>query len=117
MLAAVLVMAATLLSGCAGLAKLQELELKEIWFGKDEGEENNGQSWFSNKETIYFWYSDETLTDINSAAVAFGEREGVRILPVLNSESEYLEAINEATLHTGQAPDAYLLSNDLLEKA
>ena len=41
----------------------------------------------------------------------------MRVLPVLNSESEYLEAINDATLHSGQTPDVYLLSNDLLEKA
>ena len=134
MLAAVLVIAATLLSGCAGLkapegsgwketvvSGLQDIEvpvLQELWKKIIGEEEEDGQSWFSNKETIYFWYSDETLTDyINSAAVAFGEQEGVRVLPVLNTESEYLEAINDATLHSNQTPDAYLLSNDLLEKA
>ena len=126
MLAAVLVMAATLLSGCSGWKATESLRLKEIavsglqelWEKVTGEEEDNGQSWFNNKETIYFWYSDETLTDyINNAAVAFGQREGVRVLPVLSSESEYLEAINDATLHSGQTPDAYLLSNDLLEKA
>ncbi|MBE5891827.1 MAG: extracellular solute-binding protein [Lachnospiraceae bacterium] len=125
MLAAVLVIAATLLSGCAGLKEveisgLKELKpgLQDLWKKFTHEEEDNGQSWFSSKETIYFWYSDETLTDyINSAAVAFGEREGVRVLPVLCTESEYLEAIDEATLHSGQTPDVYLLSNDLLEKA
>ena len=126
MLAAVLVMAATLLSGCSGWKATENLRLKEIavsglqelWKKVTGEEEDNGQSWFNNKETIYFWYSDETLTDyINNAAVEFGQREGVRVLPVLSSESEYLEAINDATLHSGQTPDAYLLSNDLLEKA
>ena len=74
--------------------------------------------WFGNKETIYFWYSDEALSGyINSAAVAFGEREGVRVIPVLTSESEYLEAVNRASLQDTQAPDAYILSNDSLEKA
>lgn len=73
---------------------------------------------FRNKETIYFWYSDDTLTDfINSAAVSFGEKEDVRVIPVLASDSEYLEAINEASLHGEQVPDAYILSNDSLEKA
>lgn len=118
MLAAVLVMAATLLSGCAGLKELELSGLKALWAKNVGEEEDNGQSWFNNKETIYFWYSDESLTDyINNAAVEFGQREGVRVLPVLSSESEYLEAINAATLHSGQTPDAYLLSNDLLEKA
>lgn len=75
-------------------------------------------SWFDKKETIYFWYSDENLSGyINSAAVAFGEREGVRVIPVLTSESEYLEAINRASLEGNHVPDAYLLSNDSLEKA
>lgn len=73
---------------------------------------------FYNKETIYFWYSDESLTDfINSAAVAFGEKKDVRVIPVLTSDSEYLEAINNASLHSEQIPDAFIVSNDSLEKA
>lgn len=70
------------------------------------------------KETIYFWYTDESLTSFfNSAAVEFGEREGVRVIPVLTSDSEYLEAVNRASLHTRQIPDVYLVGNDSLEKA
>lgn len=80
--------------------------------------ENEADLLFRNKETIYFWYSDDTMTDfINSAAVSFGEKEDVRVIPVLTSDSEYLEAINEASLHSEQIPDAYILSNDSLEKA
>lgn len=87
---------------------------------KMSGEEEDASrlSWFSDKETIYFWYSDDTMTNyINSAAVAFGEAEGVRVIPILSSESEYLEAVNRETLHSEQIPDVYLLSNDSLEKA
>lgn len=70
------------------------------------------------KETIYFWFSDDTMADyINSAAVVFGEKYGVRVIPKLVSGSEYLEAINYATLHEETMPDAYLLTNDSLEKA
>lgn len=70
------------------------------------------------KETIYFWYSDEGMTDfINSAAVSFGELNDVRVIPQLASDNEYLEAINEASLHDGNIPDAYIISNDSLEKA
>ena len=47
--------------------------------------------WLDRTETIYFWYSDESMsTFINSAAVSFGEREEVRVIPVLTSEGEYL---------------------------
>lgn len=83
------------------------------------GTEDRGiSSWFNHKETIYFWYSDENMTNfINSAAVAFGEREDVRVIPVLASESEYLEALNQASVHSDQVPDVYLISHDSLEKA
>ncbi len=70
------------------------------------------------KDTIYFWFADETMADyINSAAVVFGEKYGVRVIPQQVSGSEYLEAINHATVHEGPVPDAYLLTNDSLEKA
>jgi len=70
------------------------------------------------KDTIYFWYSDETMSDyINSAAVVFGEKYDVRVMPQLVSGREYLEAINSATMQGEQAPDAYLITNDFLEKA
>lgn len=70
------------------------------------------------KETIYFWYTDSSMTDyLGSAAVAFSEKNDVRVIPRLVSASEYLEAINEASLAGEQMPDAYLLSNDSLGKA
>lgn len=70
------------------------------------------------KETIYFWYTDEALTDyVNSAAVTFGEENHVRVIPVLTSGTEYLEAIHEASLKGEQVPDAYLISNEALGKA
>lgn len=75
-------------------------------------------SWIGQKDTLYFWYADEELTDyLSSAAVTFGEKEGVRVIPVLASDSEYLEAINQASLQGEQTPDVYLLSSDALEKA
>jgi maltose-binding protein MalE len=72
----------------------------------------------SEKETLYFWYADENLTDyVESAAVSFGDKEGVRILPVLVSDGKYLEAISQASLKNEQLPDLYLLGNDSLERA
>lgn len=73
---------------------------------------------FRAKETIYCWYSDEALSGyINAAAVSFGEQNKVHVIPVLTSDSEYLEAVNQETLHSAQIPDIYLLSSDSLEKA
>lgn len=80
--------------------------------------EDSQPSLFGQKETIYFWYSDETMEDfVNNAAVSFGEREDVHVIPVLTSDSQYLEAINQASLHSDQVPDVYMISHDSLEKA
>jgi len=105
--AAVVAMAAALIYGST-------LEMRTV------GEEDGGSShlWFEKTDTIYFYYTDDAMTDfINSAAVTFGEQEDVRVIPVLTEDSEYLEALNQASLHSGQVPDAYIISNDSLEKA
>lgn len=101
-LAVVCVMAGLLYAGVSGI-KIGDEEIPEL---------------FDTKETIYFWYSDAGLSDyINSAAVAFGEERDVRVIPVLVLDSAYLEAINEASLRSEQIPDAFIVSNDSLEKA
>lgn len=84
-----------------------------------KGLENDLFSMYNRKkETIYFWYNDESMTDyINGAAVMFGQKNKVNVLPQLVSESEYLEAINRETLYGEHIPDAFLISNDSLEKA
>lgn len=75
-------------------------------------------SWFDREDTIYFWYSDENMENfINSAAVSFGEREGIHVIPVRVSDSEYLEAVSRASVQEEQMPDAYIISHDSLEKA
>ncbi len=75
-------------------------------------------SWLGQKETLYCWYSDENMSNyINMAAVSFGEKEGVRVIPVLTSDNAYLEAINQASMTEDEVPDVYIVSNDYLEKA
>ncbi len=70
------------------------------------------------KDTLYFWYTDEALTDyLGSAAVAYGEAKDVRVIPVLVSGLEYLEEINRASIRSENPPDLYIISNDSLEKA
>lgn len=82
-------------------------------------EEDTEDFLFGHRDTLYLWYADETLTDyLNSAAVSYGEyQDEVRVVPVYTSGLEYLETINQASLHTQEVPDLYIVSNDSLEKA
>ena len=73
---------------------------------------------YAGKETVRIWYADESLSDyINNAAVTYGQKHDLRVIPTLASESEYLEAINQASVQTDGVPDLYVLSNDSLGKA
>lgn len=74
---------------------------------------------FGHRETLYLWYTDEALTDyLNSVAVSYSEyQDDVRVVPVYTSGREYLETVNQASLHTEEVPDLYIVSNDSLEKA
>lgn len=88
---------------------------------ESEKEQEQQESLLSRrKETLRIWYTDENLTDyLNAAAVAYGEQSDVRVEAVLIGDSEYLEAVNEASLGRGERerPDLYLITNDCLEKA
>lgn len=85
---------------------------------KEEGEPED-DSLFGHRETLYLWYTDEVLTDyLNSVAVAYSEyQDDVRVVPVHTPGREYLETVNQASLHTEEVPDLYIVSNDSLEKA
>ena len=74
---------------------------------------------FGHRETLYLWYTDEALTDyLNSVAVSYSEyQDDARVIPIYTSGREYLETINQASLHTEEVPDLYIISNDSLEKA
>ena len=72
------------------------------------------------KDTLRLWYTDESLTDyLNAAAVTYSEQNDIRVETVLVDDSEYVEAINEASLGRSDrpGPDLYLITNDCLEKA
>lgn len=85
---------------------------------RQETEETSNINWIDNEDTIYFWYTNERMTNfVNSAAVSFGEREKVHVIPVLAPNSEYLKALNEASIREEKLPDVYLISHDNLEKA
>lgn len=72
-----------------------------------------------NKDTLYFWYTDEALGDyLNSCALAFmEEHEDVRIVPACVSAVEYLETIYDASIEGEIYPDLFVVTNDCLGKA
>lgn len=83
-----------------------------------KAQENEFHGIIPAKDTLYLWYTDEDLTDyLNSAALDYYEQTDVRIVPKLTSALEYLENINEASLHQEEIPDLYIIGNDSLEKA
>ena len=84
----------------------------------EEAEETE-EPLFGRRETLYLWYTDEALTDyLNSVAVAYNDyQEEARVIPVYTSGAEYLETINQASLHSEEVPDLYIVGNDSLEKA
>lgn len=70
------------------------------------------------RPTITLWYTDESLEDyLASVALDYLEEYDVRVLPVLKSGLEYLEAVNEASLNNENMPDLYIVGNESLEKA
>lgn len=99
--------------GIYGIGKLG------ITVSQNEGNEVEDDSIFGHRETMYLWYTDESLTDyLNSVAVSYSEfQSDVRVIPVYTPGLEYLETINQASLHTEEVPDLYIVSNDSLEKA
>lgn len=85
-------------------------------------EEFSPESVFAAKDTLYFWYSDDSLTDyLTNVSAAYYEQKGIHVIPILHSGLEYLEEINDASVHSGedvpQMPDLYILTNDSMEKA
>lgn len=69
------------------------------------------------KDSIEFWYEDvNDLEYIKAAALAFEERYGIHVDYILHEDADILAAINDANA-VGTGPDAYMLSNDLLQKA
>lgn len=70
------------------------------------------------RPTITLWYTDEAMEDYLAGAVLdYLEERDVRVVPVLTSGLEYLEAVNDASVNNQNGPDLYIVSNESLEKA
>lgn len=105
---------ACMVGGLFGVGKAGLLHINPV--DETQGSEEN---LFGQRETLYFWYTDEALTDyLSSVAVSYNEiQSDVRVIPVYTSGLEYLETINQASLHSDEVPDMYIVANDSLEKA
>lgn len=69
-------------------------------------------------QNITVWYTDETMESyLNEAAIAYQEKTGIAVSLKMVSGLEYLEGIQEASLHSTEGPDAYIVNSDSLEKA
>lgn len=70
----------------------------------------------NDRDSIYIWYTDDAISPyISSAAVAYNDAHGTRIVPVLESGLDYVEAINESSI-SSNVPDMYVISHDALQK-
>ena len=96
------------MASLAILGGKQEIRFQEK---ESQGEET---TWTSKKETIYVWYADAALESyLSSAAVSFGEKEGVRVIPVHKTTTELLQDAYDATMDPEkQLPDAMVINND-----
>lgn len=73
---------------------------------------------FDGNNSVILWYTDDSMTDYLSAcAVAFHEQYGIRVLPRLQSGSDYIESVYDASMAEEEVPDLYIASNEVLEKA
>ncbi len=77
---------------------------------------------FASGDTLYFWYTDDSLTEyLTNVSASYYEESGNHVIPVLQSGLEYLETINTLSVHPTEdsppMPDLYVISNDSLEKA
>lgn len=105
---------------CQGLHPMDENQSKKKEITKsEEADKSSLLPASDDKETIYFWYTDEALSDyLGSCALTFMEENpNVRVVPTLTSAVEYLEAINKASTQEEVYPDLYVVTNDCLEKA
>lgn len=107
-----------LLTACV-LGGIYAVAARGLSLDQEQAPQQADNSLFGHRETLYLWYTDEALTDyLNSVAVSYNEyQEEARVIPVYTSGLEYLEEINQASLHSEEIPDLYIVSNDSLEKA
>ena len=69
-------------------------------------------------DSLVVWYTDDGITDyLNSMAVEYHEKYDVRVIPKLQSGSDYIETIYAASMDEDTTPDLCIMGSDVLEKA
>jgi len=91
----------------------------QIRYPEPESAEESTPSYAIGKDTIYIWYTDESLTDyLNMEAVNYSSlNDDIRVVPVLVSGQDYLESISDASMTDEELPDLFIATCDTLEKA
>ncbi len=92
----------------------------EIYVGAVDTEvrERGDDTEYIAKDTITLWYTDGALTDyLSSVALTYYENTDVHVELELVSGLEYLETINQNSVHNHQYPDMFIIGNDSLGKA
>ncbi len=91
----------------------------EIRYPEPEEEGEPASAYAIGKDTIYLWYTDESLSDyLNTEAVNYSSvNDEIRVVPVLVSGRDYLESISDASMTDEELPDLYIATGDTLEKA
>ncbi|MCR5590299.1 MAG: sugar ABC transporter substrate-binding protein [Lachnospiraceae bacterium] len=87
-----------------------------------EGGEEAAEPAYTDDGSLTLWYTDEALTDyLTGVALSFQQDQGVKVNIVLKDGVEFLEAINENSVHeetrTEAMPDLYITSHDNLLRA
>ena len=81
-------------------------------------ETSAGVSWLNRSNRITIWYTDERLSAyISKAAVEFGEREDVTVIPVLKPADSFIEGCYAASIEGENYPDVIITGSETLEKA
>ncbi|MCR4595478.1 MAG: sugar ABC transporter substrate-binding protein [Lachnospiraceae bacterium] len=91
----------------------------DIRYPEPEENDEPAASYAIGKDTIYLWYTDESLTDyLNTEAVNYSSvNDEIRVVPVLVSGRDYLEGISAASMTDEELPDLFIATSDTLEKA
>ena len=70
------------------------------------------------EDALILWYTDSDYAEyLRDAAVSYEKQTGIKVIPTEVSDVEFLEQIQKASTEGNKAPDLFVLSNDLLEKA
>jgi maltose-binding protein MalE len=85
---------------------------------REVSEQTTGASWLGRSGNLTIWYTDERLSPfISKAAVEFGEKENITVIPVLKPAENFLEECYKASASGESFPDVLITGSETLEKA